>query len=68
VSVYYHLFCEQCYDFTDFVSRGERFTWKADAVTEIPQFLDQHADHLSTIRIISEFDRDEISMQRHARE
>jgi hypothetical protein len=56
MSTYYALLCEQCSDSTDFVSRGEVFTWMADAVTEVPQFLGRHADHLSAIRIISEYD------------
>jgi hypothetical protein len=56
MSTYYALFCQQCSDSTDFVSRGDGFTWMADAVTEVPQFLARHADHLSAIQIISEFD------------
>jgi hypothetical protein len=57
VSTYYALVREQCSDATDFVSRGDIFTWMADALTEVPKFLGRHADHLSTIRILSEFDR-----------
>ena len=68
MSTYSYLLCEQCSDTTDFVSRGDIFTWMADAVTEVPKFLASHADHLSAIRLISESDYDDWFDHRHRRE
>ena len=54
MSVYYALFCEPCGEAVNFVSRGGIFTWMVGADVNVPPFLTRHAEHLESIRILSE--------------
>lgn len=66
MSVYYQLFCRACNEATDFLSRGDTFTWMGGSEDNVPPFVMRHADHLAAICIL---DEDTVScMQQEAEE
>jgi hypothetical protein len=57
MSTYYAIFCTDCREQVNFVSRGERFSWMGQrAMDDVTEFMGRHVEHIGALRVISEDD------------